>query len=208
LSKAESASNALSASPFGRHRLTIPRTLPSWSSTVDKPDRTLKQKAYEELKEFLAISLYLWLVLGLFVLYQSVISAEHGIPFVAHGLALINALAMAKVLLLAKDLHFAERFKGFPLIYPTIFKSGSFAAVLGIFKVIEEAVIGLIHGRPVLESISGVGGGTIKGMLSMLAILVVLLVPFFGFTELRDVIGVDKLRALFFTSRNSNESLR
>ena len=69
--------------------------------------------------------------------------------------------------------------------------------MLGIFKLIEEATIGLIHGRPVMESISGVGGGTIKGMLTMVTILAVLLIPFFGFTELRDVIGPDKLRNLF-----------
>ena len=168
---------------------------------MDTPNRTLKQKAYQGLKEYLAISLYLWLVLGLFVLYQSVISAEHGIPFVAHGLALLNALALGKMLLIAKDLHFAERFKDKPLIYPTIFKSVAFAAVLGVFKIIEESIIGLIHGRPVMESIAGVGGGTIKGILSMIAILAVLLIPFFGFTELRSVIGEGKLRALFFTSR-------
>lgn len=170
---------------------------------MDTPQRTLKQKAYQELKEYLIISLYLWLVLGLFVLYQSVISAEEGFPFVAHGLALINALALGKVLLIARDLHFAERYKNKPLIYPTIFKSVCFAGVLGIFKLIEETIIGLIHGRSVMESIAGVGGGTIKGMLSMISILAVLLVPFFGFTELRDVIGPDKLRKLFFTSRES-----
>jgi hypothetical protein len=172
---------------------------------VSEPNRTLKQKAYQGLKEYLAISLYLWLVLGLFVLYQSVILAEEHIPFVAHGLALINALALGKILLLAQDLHFAERFNDKPLIYPTIFKSVAFAGVLGIFKIIEDTVIGLLHGRPVMESIAGVGGGTIKGILSMIAILAVLLVPFFGFTELRGVIGLDKLRALFFTSRNPSD---
>ena len=173
---------------------------------MDTPNRTLKQKAYQGLKEYLAISLYLWLVLGLFVLYQSVISAEHGTPFVAHGLALLNALALGKVLLIAKDLHFAERFKDEPLIYPTIFKSVAFAAVLGVFKIIEESIIGLLHRRPVMESIAGVGGGTIKGILTMIAILAVLLVPFFGFTELRSVIGEGKLRALFFTSRVPTDS--
>ena len=170
---------------------------------METSNRTLKQKAYESIKEYLTISLYLWLVLGLFVLYQSVISAEHGIPFVAHGLALLNALALAKVLLLAQDLHFAERFKGEPLIYPTIFKLVAFAGALGIFKLIEEAVIGLIHGRPVMESFAGVAGGTIKGILGVIAILAVLLAPLFGFTELRKVIGVEKLSALFFTSRKA-----
>ena len=59
---------------------------------ADEPRRTLKQKAYRELNEYLAISCYLWLVFGLFVLYKSVLLSEQHISFVAHGIALFNAL--------------------------------------------------------------------------------------------------------------------
>ena len=53
----------------------------------------LKQKAYHEMKEFLLIAFYLWVVFGLFVLYKSVILAEEHISFAYHGFAIINALA-------------------------------------------------------------------------------------------------------------------
>lgn len=163
---------------------------------------TLKQKAYKELKEFLAISAYLWLVFGLFVVYKSVISSEPGTPFVAHGLALINALALGKIMLIAQSLHFADCFKDEPLIYPTLFKSVAFAIILGCFKVLEETLIGLYHGHSFEESIAGIGGGTLNGILCMIAILAVLLIPFFGFTEMRRVLGEGKLESLFFTSRH------
>jgi hypothetical protein len=60
---------------------------------MDEPKRTLKQKAYQGLKEYLAISCYLWLVFGLFVIYKSVLLSER-ISVVAHGEALINVLAL------------------------------------------------------------------------------------------------------------------
>ena len=61
------------------------------------------------------------------------ILAEHHIDFVHHGLALINALALAKVMLVARHLHLGE-LKNVPLIYPTLLKSALFTTVLAVSK--------------------------------------------------------------------------
>ena len=173
---------------------------------MDEPKRTLKQKAYQGFKEYLAISCYLWLVFSLFVIYRAVLLRE-GISIVAHGEALINALALGKVMLVGQELHFAENFKGKPLIFPTLFRSVAFAVVLGCFKIVEEICVGLFHGNSAGQSIAEVAGGTLNGIIAMTAILAVLLVPFFGFAELRDIFGKEKLARLFFTSGHlSNES--
>ena len=169
---------------------------------MDQPNRTLKQKAYQGFKEYLAISFYLWLVFGLFVLYRAVLLSEHHVSFVAHGVALFNALALAKIMLIAKELHFADSFKERPLIYPTLFKSAAFAVVLGCFKILEEGAIGWYRGKSLSESMASLGGGTLKGILSLMLLLGVLLIPFFGFTELSRVFGADKLVRIFFTSRH------
>jgi hypothetical protein len=155
------------------------------------------------MKEYLFISCYLWIVFALFVLYKSVILAEHDISFAANGFALINALALAKVMLVARELRLGDWFTEAPLIYPTLLKSGIFAVLLGCFKILEEAAVGLYQGRSFAESITAIGGGTVKGILSLMAILAVLLIPFFGFTELRRVFGEDKLEKIFFSSRHS-----
>lgn len=168
---------------------------------MDEPKRTLKQKAYQGFKEYIVISCYLWLVFGLLVIYRAVLLSE-GISIVAHGEALFNALALGKVMLAAKELHFAENFKGKPLIYSTLFKSVAFSVVLGCFKVVEEICVGLFHGKSSGQSIAEVPGGTLNGIIAMTAILAVLLVPFFAFTELRDIFGKEKLAGLFFTSRH------
>jgi hypothetical protein len=169
---------------------------------VNEPNRTLKQRAYQELKEYLAITLYLWLVFGLFILYKSVLLSERGFSLVAHGIALFNALALGKIMLVARAFHFADYFKEKPLVYPTLLKSISFAVVLGCFKILEEAAVGWYHGKSFGESIAEIGAGTLGGILAMVAILAVLLIPFFAFTELRQILGADKLVKLFFTSRH------
>jgi hypothetical protein len=169
---------------------------------VNEPNRTLKQRAYQELKEYLAITLYLWLVFALFILYKSVLLSEQGFSLVAHGIALFNALALGKIMLVARAFHFADYLKEKPLIYPTLLKSAAFAVVLGCFKILEEAGVGWYHGKSFGESIAEIGGGTLGGILAIVAILAVLLIPFFAFTELRQILGADKLVKLFFTSRH------
>ena len=164
--------------------------------------RTLKQIAYQQLKEFLAIALYLWVVFGLLVMFKSVILAEQHIPFAYHGFAIINALALAKVMLTAKDLHLGERFDEAPLIYPTLLKSALFTVVLACFKILEEAAVGVYHGKSFQQSISDLGGGTLNGILVLTLLLFTMLIPFVGYGELQRILGAGKLAQIFFHQRS------
>ena len=83
---------------------------------MDASSRKLKHKAYHELKDGLVIALYLWVTFGLLILHKSMILAEHHIDFPYHGLGLINALALAKVMLLARHIPLGEQLKNAPLI--------------------------------------------------------------------------------------------
>jgi hypothetical protein len=171
---------------------------------VDTPHRTLKQKAYHELKEFFWIALYLWVILALFQLYRSMLLAEEHISVVAHqGFAIINALALGKVLLIAKALHLGDRAERWPLIYPTVVKSALFTIVLACFKILEDAGLGMYRGKSFQESIADLGGGSLNGILCVSLILFVTLIPFFVITELQGVLGEGELMRLFFRSRDS-----
>jgi hypothetical protein len=163
--------------------------------------QTLKQRAYSQLKEFLIIALYLWVVFGLMEFHKSMILAEHHIDFAYHGFALINALALAKVMLVAKDLHLGDQFNEAPLIYPTMLKSALFTIVLACFKILEVAAVSLYRREPFQQSIGELGGGTWKGMLTLTLLVFALLVPFVGFGELQRALGEDKLKKLFFYPR-------
>ena len=84
----------------------------------------------------------------------------------------------------------------------TLFKSSAFASVLGCFKILEEILIGFFHGHSINESINTVVGGTLQGILVQMAILAVLLIPFFAFAELGSVLGQDELNKLLLSSRH------
>jgi hypothetical protein len=169
--------------------------------SMNETKETLKAKVYRGMRQYLFISLYLWVVFALFALYESIILAQRGIPYEPQGLAIINALAMGKIVLFAQELHLAEQFRHAPLIYPTVFKSAVFALILGCFKILEAGVVGMIHGKPFLVALGEVGGGTLLGIISVVVILFVLLIPFFAFGEMSRYLGEDKLRELLFKTR-------
>jgi hypothetical protein len=165
---------------------------------VTEAKQTLKQRAVHEMREYLVISLYLFVVFSLFVLYKWVILAGEHIDFALHGFALFNALALAKVMLVSQELHFADQFRDAPLIYPTLLKSFVFTIVLACFKIVEDGAIGLLHGKSFHESAVLVAGASWKGELILATLFFVMLIPFFGFSDLRRVFGPDRLVNVFF----------
>lgn len=168
---------------------------------MDTSSRTLKQRAYHEIKEYLVITLYLWVVFVLFRVHESVVLAEHRVDYARHGLAFVNALALAKVMLVGRKLRLADQLHDAPLIYPTLLKSAIFSVVLACFKILEEVVIGLYRGQSLHERIADIGGGSWKGILTVTVMMCVVLIPFFGFTELQRVFGEGKLEEVFFRRR-------
>ena len=166
---------------------------------------TLKQKARREMKEFFVISLYLWFVLGVMLLYKAIVlNAEHLTSHITlwdKGFALINALALGKVVLIARAFHLGEGYDDAPLIYPTLLKSALFSIVLACFKILEETAVGYFHNKTFQQSIADLGGGTLQGILGLTLVLFVVLIPFFGYTELQRVLGEGKLQTLFLKPR-------
>jgi len=173
---------------------------------VDTSTRTtLKQRAHRELKEFLIIVLYLWVVFALFLVYKAVILNEELISYLTQGIALINALVLGKFALIARAFHLGEAADDAPLIYPTLLKSALFSIVLACCKILEDAAVGFYRGMSFSQSIADLGGGTLRGILTLTVLLFVVLIPFFGFGELQRVLGEGRLAHLFFGPRDMPE---
>ena len=168
----------------------------------------LKQRAYHELREYLVIVLYLWLIFGLFLLYKSVILAENHISFAAKGLALINALVLGKFVLIARAFHLGDRADDAPLIYPTLLKSFLFSIVVACCKILEDAAVGFYHRISFSQSIAELGGGNLRGILTLTLLLFVMLIPFFAFGELKRVLDDGKLTQLFFHRREVSRPIK
>jgi len=162
----------------------------------------LKQRVFHGMRRGLVIASYLFVMLSLLDIHKSVILAEYQIDFVEFGLNFINASALAKVILVGQELNFANQFRDAPLIYPTLLKSFVYTVLLACFKIIEVAIVGMFHHRSFAESVARFAGGSWTGLLSLTLLLFVVLIPFFGFGELRRVFGEDIVRA-FLRPRHS-----
>ena len=167
------------------------------------PALTLKQRIYAGMKDYIVITLYLWLIFALFEVYRSVLVAQYHIDVVAKGIALINALALAKIALLAKEFRLDARLrrKGRPLIYSTSLNAAAFAALLATFKILEEVAVGMYRGQSFAASVTEWGGGSLSAIFCITGIFFVMLIPFCAFTELGIVLGEGKLKQLFFRSQ-------
>ena len=170
---------------------------------TQEPKRNIKERAKDQIKNFALMFFYLWIVFGLLAIHQSIILSQYQIDSLAHGLAIVNALIFAKVMLIAEDLHLGDRMNDKPLIYPILFKSLLFGVTLICFHIAEHVIVGMWHGKTVAESISEVGANNLKQVVSGGIITTVALVPFFILREISRVIGGDNLWALFFQRRNS-----
>ncbi len=162
---------------------------------------TLKQRILRAMSAYLVSTAYLFVVFSLFDIYKSVILEQRRMDLLPFGLALVNALALAKVMLVGQELHLADQFRDAPLIYPTLLKSFAYSVLLACFKILEGAAVGMYRGKPLGESIIVFAGGSWRGVFALAVLIFVILIPFFGFTELRRVFGEDRIIGAFLRPR-------
>jgi hypothetical protein len=163
-------------------------------ASAEKPKPTLKERVIEEAKKFAGIFLYLWVIFLVLLLTEWIALAEHHVGFTFYGLAAINAVILAKIMLIADNTRFAERLKGMPLVYPIVYKAAAFTTLLFVAYVLEEMLIGGIAGRGFL-AIPDIGGGLI-GALALWLILCVALIPYFAYREVEQAVGPEMFRRL------------
>lgn len=161
--------------------------------------RSLKQKALEEARRMLVITAYLWVLFSVFEVHRvAVLRGQHLPTSYRIGFSLINALILAKVILVADALHAGKRKAGTTMFAAVMFKSGILAMILVCFNVVEDVMVGLFHGKTLAESVPEVAGGGLEGQLLVGLMIFVVLIPFCAFEELRRAIGQDAFNDLLF----------
>lgn len=162
---------------------------------------SIPARLFRTMKRLAAIAVYIWVLLTLFALHRAMLMHDGHILYHI-GFALLNAMALAKVILIGQELHVGDRFRGRPRLYPILFKSAIFSVLLFAFKVIEESVLGMWRGKGFLESVAALNAALpdskFMSIIVVCTIMFIALIPFFAFLEIQDAIGADTLRALLF----------
>src|SRR3974390_1502437 len=103
---------------------------------------SFKEKAIEELRLFWAIAIYLAVMLAAFAWYRRFVLSEAGISYFHYWAAVIEALILAKVILIGQAFGLGKRFEGSQLILSVVFKSVVFGIFIALFGVLEHLVQG------------------------------------------------------------------
>lgn len=168
----------------------------------------LKERGLDEVRRFLLMFVYLYVVFGLFVLNESLVLSERNLSFAPQGFALINAAVMAKVMLIAEKLKLGRRFDHLPLIWPVAYKAGLFALVFMLFHALERIGLGMVAGKTLAASMPHIGGVTWEGKLTVWAIMTISLLPFFALHEIGQILGGGKLWRLMLHARPAPPAAR
>jgi hypothetical protein len=171
------------------------------NSTTDKLSRGARIKA--ELRDFAILATYLFVCFSALAGFKAAILGAEGISFAPWLFALVKALVCAKFLLVGSWFGLGDGLAAkHPLIVSTLYRSLTFLLVLGLLTVVEEAVVGHLHGETLRTSLDRIGGGTFAQFVATSVILLLVLVPFFAFRALGEIIGEKTLVRLYFEPRN------
>jgi len=160
--------------------------------------RKLKDRFFRSFGKYATMLAYLWVLFSMFALYESVISDESGINYVAFGIAAANAVVLSKVMLVADELNLARGFENAPLVVPIIYRSLVFAILFIVFRLVERSVMGMLRGETPYESLPSWSGRPLLGTASVGILVTLSLVPYFAFKEVDKALGKGVLRGLIF----------
>jgi hypothetical protein len=163
----------------------------------------LREKAKEDLRLFSAIAIYLALMLEALFSYRSLTLSESGITAIHHGVAVIEALILAKVILIGQALRLGKRFEDEPLIVSVLVKTLLFGVFVALFSVIEHVIEALVHHETWDVVTHHLFAGGRQEILARTLVIIVVFIPFFAFSEVDRVLGQGKLFALFFRKRTA-----
>jgi hypothetical protein len=164
---------------------------------------TVKQKVAHEFEELAIITLYLAFFFCALATYSMLLLERFHISYFVYGTALLNALVIAKVILIGEAIHAGTKFEGKALFYSAIWKAFVFGLLVFAFHILEEMINHLVHGKDLIGAFHNI---RIDDLLARTVIIFCTFIPLFAYRELRRVMGEDSFRALFFGSTSAPKS--
>jgi hypothetical protein len=171
-------------------------------SSTGKKKGDLKKKIVHELVEYWINVIYLALVFAAFTQYRRLLLAAHDITYTNYGFAVIEALILAKVIMIGDVFRLGRGLERKPLIYPTLYKTVVFTLFVAVFTLVEHGIKGLWRGEGFTGGLVDYFGKGSDEILANSLVVFVAFIPFFAIKEVGRVLGQDRIRALFFRRRD------
>lgn len=161
----------------------------------DSKEATLKQKAAHELEQFVGIFVYLAFFFCALATYRMTLLNEFRDSWFNYSAALINALVIAKVILIGEYAHLGKKSEAKPLLVSAVYKSFLFGLLVFAFHIVEDVIKRLLHGEGMNGALRGL---RFDDLLGHAIVIFCTFIPFFAFRELGRVLGEAKVHELYF----------
>jgi hypothetical protein len=167
-----------------------------------KKDR--KKKVAHEVRELLTIFLYLAFFFCALVTYSMLLLKEHHVTYLtSYAFAVINALVVAKVILIGDYMHLGKKYEARPLLQSAVVKAFLFSLLVLVFHIVEEVIKRMVHGADIASASRDI---RIEELLARILVVFCTFIPLFGFRELRRVIGEEEFNSLVFRSPEARQA--
>jgi hypothetical protein len=165
--------------------------------TPDVPHKAnLKERARHELRSYIIISAYVWVIISLLRLHEELIAETYHFSIHSQGRAIVTALILGKVVLLAEALQLGSYLgKRLPAL-AIVIRSVLFAAAILCFHAAEEATFVLWDGGTLASAVQGLSPEVIKRSIILALIMTIALVPYFLIKEIEKRTGQTNLLLL------------
>jgi hypothetical protein len=163
-------------------------------------ERSLKERARDELRNYAVVAAYLYVCFAVLMLYESTLLQKEGAGLVLHGLAAVKALVLGKFILIGEALAAGSRLQVGTLARRIANRSLLLLLVLIVLSVAEELVVGRVHGQSLAETVAGYEQRSLIAMLAKCLLMLLILVPLVAVKELNRTLGPGVLRRMLFDS--------
>jgi hypothetical protein len=167
-------------------------------ASVEK--KSLKEKVKEEAKEVLSIIIYLSIWLTVLATLRCLILLQYGINEFknAYVMAIVSAVALAKVIAIAQKLPIVNRMRHRPVFWACVYKACFFTLVVSLAHRVEERFIHTSVDPNLVFPLAGV--------ISHLAALFGIFFVLFLYRDVDSELGKGSLKKLLFKSRKTENS--
>ena len=160
------------------------------------PRSDLRTRASEELKRYAIISAYLFVCFVVVMLYGDSQSPAKQASWAAAGVALGKALVVGKFVLIGEALKAGTRIGAPTLLHRVAWRSLGLLVVLIVLKLIEELIVGLVHGKAVGVILGELGGQSWLTLLAPVLLMLLILIPMVTASEIDRALGSGGLKRL------------
>lgn len=161
--------------------------------------QNVKKKIIHEARLFFIYTLFLFILFSIFNTYERLLIQNYDVDSqIKYGYGLVEAIILAKVILIGQAMELGKKYHDHALIVPIIYKTIIFSLLLFALAVIEHIVLGLWSGNSIAQIYEVVLHKKMNLILAKCFILIIIFVQFFTMTELSRALGEKKLFNLFF----------